>query len=38
MFEFALIACFGLNNLWFERSVLTKKNTVSPVFGLFDGE
>jgi hypothetical protein len=38
MLGFALIACFGLNNLRFEGSVLTEKNTVNPVFGLFNGE
>jgi hypothetical protein len=38
MFGFALIACFGLNNLRFEWGVLTEKNTMSPVFGLFNGE
>jgi len=38
MFGFALIACFRLNNLRFEGSVLTEQNTVSPVLGLFNGE
>jgi hypothetical protein len=38
MFGFALIACFGLNNLGFERSVATKQHSMGPMFGLFNGE